>query len=94
MARVRTQLGVVLACEDARKIPARAVDLGMGGAFVECASPPGYGERLTMLVRVDGGEWVLLPAVVRWVTSRGCGLEFSALDADRRHALATLLAAA
>ncbi len=94
VARVRTHLGVVLACADARKVPARAVDLSMGGAFVECPTPPTYGERLTLLVRVDGGDWVLLPAMVRWVTSRGCGIEFAGLDSEKRRALSLLISSA
>ena len=92
MQRVTINVSVVIACADGKKVPARASDVSNGGMFAECAEPPAYGEEVTVVVRLDGtGEWTLLPARVRWVTARGCGVEFGLLDSAQRRSLDRLI---
>ena len=81
LVRVTTDVGVVVARANGEKWPGRMLDVSVGGMQVACGRAPGFGEALTLVVQLRvGGRWLLLPATVRWFTSRGFGAEFAALD--------------
>lgn len=80
--RVRADLGVVIAFADGHKAPARVVDVSTGGMNVRCDRVPAFGERLTVIVRLqESDDWHLIPATVRWFSGQGFGLGFENLDA-------------
>jgi|SRR4051812_8552707 hypothetical protein len=72
---------------------ATAVDLGLGGMFIEPASELRYGERIDVLVQLTAAEEVTrLPGVVRWINQSGFGIQFLQLGARATYALGALLA--
>ena len=88
VVRVRAQLSVVVAFPDGEKRQARVIDVSTGGMHVECSRVPQYGEELTVVVRLDEeSDWALLPATVRWFSSRGFGVAFGKLDQLQARAL-------
>jgi c-di-GMP-binding flagellar brake protein YcgR len=88
VTRVRANLTVVLVYADGQKVPARIVDVSVGGMFLRSERTPGYGEQITVVVRLDeASEWFLLPAAVRWFAKDAFGVEFSALSPEQRRAL-------
>ena len=81
LVRVNTDVGLVVARGTGEKWEGRMVDLSVGGMQVACNQTPGFGEALTLVVKLHRrGQWLLLPATVRWFTSRGFGVEFGQLD--------------
>lgn len=95
VTRVRTDLHVAVALANGRKLPARVIDVSTGGMFLECGRGPEYGRPVTIVVQLDSRrDWALLPANVRWLTSSGCGVEFSTLTADQARALQEFVEAA
>lgn len=93
--RVRTDLMIVIALASGEKVPARVVDVSVGGMCVNCERRPTYGEEITVIVRLDErSDWVLLPATARWLTGGGFGLEFRQLTQAQATALAAFVAQA
>lgn len=88
VTRVRAELPVAIAFSDGQKLPARVVDVSLGGLYLRADRVPEYGEALTVIVRLDeGADWVLLPARVRWFSRGGFGVEFEELSEEQRRAL-------
>ncbi len=86
--RVRADLNVVIAYADGRKVPARVIDVSLGGMHVRSERVPSYGEAVTVIVELLGTEgWHFLPARVRWFSGQGFGLGFERLDARQAKAL-------
>jgi c-di-GMP-binding flagellar brake protein YcgR len=93
--RVRANLTVVLVHTDGQKVPARILDVSVGGMFLRSDRTPEYGDRVTVVVRLDDtAEWFLLPAQVRWFAKKGFGIEFAALSREQRRALSLFIARA
>ena len=69
-----------------------AVNLGLGGMFVEAPSSLSYGLQVDVLVQVSPRSGPLrLPAVVRWSTQAGFGLQFLQLGARETYAVSALV---
>lgn len=92
LVRVTTNVGVVVARANGDKWPGRMLDLSVGGMQIACANVPGFAEAVTVVVQLTPqGRWLLLPATVRWFTSRGFGLEFGTLDVQQIAELARFI---
>lgn len=89
--RVQTELNVVIALGDGRKLPARVMDVSLGGMHLKSATVPEYGTAVTVVGQLQKEEWALLPATVRWFTSAGFGIEFEALTDEQAARLAAFL---
>jgi len=71
--------------------PALAINVGMGGMFIE-GPPLTYGQFVDVIAKLPGlDEPVRIPAVVRWTKDRGIGLQFLQLGAQVTHALSQLV---
>jgi type IV pilus assembly protein PilZ len=70
----------------------RALDLSLGGMYVETAAPLPFGAELVVHVVLPGQKAPFaLPAVVRWTrTGEGMGLQFGLLGARETHAITEL----
>ncbi|HEX7671969.1 MAG TPA: PilZ domain-containing protein [Polyangiaceae bacterium] len=90
--RVRADLRVVIALSDGEKIPARVVDLSIGGMNVRADRVPNYGEAVTVIVQLrQSADWYLIPATVRWFLHGDFGVAFENLDMAQSRALATFI---
>jgi hypothetical protein len=91
--RVPVSLAVVIEHDDA-SFQAVAVDLGLGGIFVEPTDGVSYGLRVDVLVELPGLEHVRrLPGVVRWTRGSGFGIQFLQLGVHETQAIGALMAA-
>lgn len=90
--RVRADLRVVIAFSDGEKIPARVVDLSIGGMNLRADRVPNYGEAVTVVVQLrTSDDWHLIPATVRWFLHGDFGVEFENLEASQSRALASFI---
>jgi Tfp pilus assembly protein PilZ len=95
VTRKRTQIPLAIAFSDGQKVPARAIDVSVGGLFLQAERVPEYGEQLTVVVQLyEGADWVLLPVRVRWFAKGSFGVEFGKLSEQQRRDLAILLTSA
>jgi len=83
---------------DSDEVPVRmegvARDISLGGMFVETQSPCGQGERITIhLTLPEGRHEFSLPAIVRWTSKDGMGVQFGSLGARDTHEITTFVAA-
>ncbi len=70
----------------------KAKDLGPGGMFIESAGMPKFGDKLVITLRLPGTQTdAQLPAVVRWSTPLGFGVQFGLLGARDTHAITQLM---
>ncbi|GAB4198105.1 MAG: hypothetical protein OHK0013_06850 [Sandaracinaceae bacterium] len=70
----------------------RVSDLGMGGIFVSCATPPPAGTAVRLFFSLPSAwDPVELSAIVRWVSATGFGAEFRGLGAREAEALHELV---
>lgn len=91
--RVSVNLPVVVEHGTAR-IQAVAVNLGLGGVFIQADSTLPYGEQLNVVVQLPGlAAPSRLPAVVRWSDQGGFGVQFQQLGARETHAIGAMVAA-
>lgn len=94
IVRVAADLRVVVAFHDGDKRPALVTDVSLGGMYLHCERTPEYGEALRLIVQFAKGEdWHVLPAVVRWFSKDGFGVEFERLGDVQADALARFIAA-
>ena len=71
-----------------------AVNLGLGGLFVEASPGLPYGEHLELVVQLPGlPAPSRLPGVVRWSSGSGFGVQFQQLGARETHAIGAMVAA-
>ncbi len=69
-----------------------AKDIGPGGMFIECAATAKFGDSVEISLKLPGMEAESrLPAVVRWSTSSGFGVQFGFLGARDTHAITQLM---
>jgi hypothetical protein len=72
---------------------ATAVNLGVGGAFVQLQPVPDYGSEVVVVIQLPAlTHTARLRGVVRWSNTNGVGIQFSALGARETHALGQLVA--
>ena len=89
--RSPVQLGVLIVANGVTS-RAHAANVGLGGMFIE-GPPRSYGELLDVVVELPGlTRPARLPAIVRWSSSRGYGVQFLQLGAQVTYALSHLLA--
>jgi len=91
--RVPVNLPIVI--EHGReRFDAVAVNLGLGGVFVQACPALPYGEALELLVQLPGlAGPSRLPGVVRWGNLGGIGVQFQQLGARETHAIGAAVAA-
>lgn len=69
-------------------------DISLGGMFIETAAPCAEGERITIhLTLPEGRRELTLPAIVRWNSKEGMGVQFGSLGARDTHDITTFVAA-
>lgn len=88
ISRVGVELVIELELEGGRRVSGVALDVGLGGMFIESVEVPAYGSELTVLI--SGGA-LRLPATVRWSSGNGMGVQFGLLGARETHAVAELV---
>ena len=71
-----------------------ATDLALGGMFLEGIAAPFASTVRIRLVLPGTNDIMTLPAVVRWVRSNGCGVQFGLLGARETHAIMNVVASA
>jgi type IV pilus assembly protein PilZ len=68
-----------------------ATDISFGGAFVETVFPASSGSDVVMRLWPSGwDEELILPAVVRWTSADGMGVEFAAIGPRESRSIAKL----
>ena len=73
------------------RIVSRVETLGMGGLFIDVATPPQIGETLRLYFEVPGGE-VRARGIVRSAEAgKGMGVEFTSMGQEGRARLRRLL---
>jgi type IV pilus assembly protein PilZ len=89
---VAVQIAVSCELADAAPILGVTKDLGIGGAFIECAEPPPFGTPIVVVGRLPGTTNDLrLQGIVRWVKADGFGVQFGSLGSRETHAILTIL---
>jgi len=69
----------------------RGTDISLGGMFVETAAPLPFGAELVVHVTLPGQRAPFaLPAIVRWASPEGMGLQFGLIGARETHAITEL----
>ena len=92
--RVPVRIPVVLE-HGALYLDAVALDLGLGGVFVEVRPPLSYGTSVNVLIQLpESSRPVHLAGVVRWNNASGCGLQFQQLGARETYAISMAVALA
>lgn len=67
---------------------ANARDISLGGMYIASEARPELGRSLTIKLTLPGNAAVLtLPAVVRWFSDDGFGVQFQLLGAKETHAI-------
>lgn len=89
----RVVINLPVACEVAGgpKFAANARDVSVGGMFVEAEVAPAFGTKLTITGDFPGGPGMKIPAIVRWLTTDGFGVQFGLLGAHETHVLASIV---
>lgn len=91
--RVPVALNVSVTCE-AGPFDGSIVNIGVGGAFIEAAQRMSYGTRVELAMKLPGLQQPsLVPAVVRWSSEVGFGVQFQELGARETHAISGLVSA-
>jgi len=69
-----------------------ARDVSVGGLFVESAAPFPFGTDVIVHLQLPGFKGELaMPAVVRWTSGDGMGLQFGLLGARETHAITEIV---
>jgi hypothetical protein len=89
--RVAVHLPLVCHPAEGEAFPAIAVDLSVGGVYVEAEFVPAFGAELVLVGDFPGAARLRLPSIVRWVKPGGFGVQFGLLGAKETHALGVLM---
>jgi len=89
----RVAISVPISCElaEGKTLSATAADLSMGGVFIEAPSSPPFGTELIIVGDFPGAPGLRLPAVVRWVSRGGFGVQFGLLGVHETRAISALV---
>lgn len=87
---LRTPLAVV--GPDGARLEGHSRDLSIGGMFVETSPALPFGTNVRVEIALPLVGTVALPAIVRWLTPQGLGLQFGLLGVRETHAITALLA--
>jgi hypothetical protein len=78
--------------ENGEAFKGRALDISVGGMFIESSTKPAFGTNITVELLIPGSkEKSALPGVVRWNHENGFGVQFGLLGARDTHAITLLL---
>lgn len=82
---------------DSDEVPVRmdgmARDISLGGMFVETEAPCAQDERITIhLTLPESRHELSLPAIVRWTSKDGMGVQFGSLGARDTHEITRFVA--
>jgi hypothetical protein len=90
--RCACKIAVSLALGENTERAGTAVNIGLGGMYVECESPPPFGSTVQARFRLPSvDEDMVVDGTVRWVKSDGVGIQFGSLRARDVWALNQLL---
>jgi hypothetical protein len=80
-------------CESQTLAPfaAIAADVSIGGLFIRAEKAPPFGTELVIVGDFPGIPGARLPAVVRWASPGGFGVQFLLLGARETHMLTSLV---
>lgn len=93
-ARALVNLPLVIRA-NARHFEAVAVNLGLGGVFVEASQSLEYGTRIEVCIALPSlTEPAHLPGIVRWCSASGFGVQFLELGARETHGISALVTSA
>jgi len=89
----RVVINLPVSCDVAggQQFQANARDVSVGGMFVEASVAPAFGAQITIVGDFPGRPGMRIPAIVRWVTSDGFGVQFGLLGAHETHVLAAIV---
>lgn len=77
---------------DRADVTGTAINVGLGGMYVECQTPPAFGSVVQVRFRLPSlDEDVVVEGTVRWVKPDGVGVQFGSLRARDVWALNQLL---
>lgn len=61
-------------------------DIALGGMFIETDAPGVFGQNVSVQLRLPGSDKVFtLPAIVRWVSADGMGVQFGMIGVIETH---------
>ncbi len=67
-------------------------DLGIGGVYIETATPSAFGAEIVVHIHLPGEpSAIALPGVVRWVRADGMGVQFGNLGAKETFAITEIV---
>jgi type IV pilus assembly protein PilZ len=90
--RVTLDTAVVCSLPDGSEISGRSKDISIGGMFLFTSSTAAFGTQVQLRLRLPSArQELVLPAVVRWSSPEGLGLQFGLLGARETHAISELL---
>jgi Tfp pilus assembly protein PilZ len=93
-SRVPVRIPVVIE-HGALYLDAVALNLGLGGVFVEARPPLRFGTRVNVLIQLpELTRASRLAGVVRWNNASGCGIQFLQLGARETYAISMVVALA
>jgi hypothetical protein len=90
----RVAIDLALSCEVEGKptIAGMARDISLGGMFIDAAEVPAFGTAITIVASLPGIPGPSrLPAVVRWNSPGGFGVQFGLLGARETHAITRMM---
>lgn len=87
------EVDVTVHHKDGRSLPARSVDMSVGGMFVTASDLPAFGSEVTIEIELPGLGPTRLPAFVRWTKPDGFGVQFGLIGVRETHAIGVLVSA-
>jgi type IV pilus assembly protein PilZ len=89
----RVVINLPISCDvtGGTKFQAIARDVSVGGMFVETSMAPAFGTNITIVGDFPGRPGMKIPAIVRWLTPGGFGVQFGLLGAAETHVLAAIV---
>jgi hypothetical protein len=89
--RVSLDTAVVCVLPDGSEISGRSKDISIGGMFVFASGTVAFGTEVRVRLRLPRARQDFdLPAVVRWASPDGFGVQFGLLGARETHAISEL----
>lgn len=89
--RITIQLDVTCEISGRASITGVSKDLSVGGMFVRASETLPFNTQITIVTKLPEAGAVKLPAVVRWSTQEGFGVQFGLLGARETHALSNMM---
>jgi Na+-driven multidrug efflux pump len=92
-AHGRTPISTFVACtsESGVTIAGTSRDISLGGMFIVASQQFPFGTKVTIAATLQGAGECKLPAIVRWTSKDGFGVQFGLLGARETHAIAKLI---